>query len=99
MKTLRRRFLALLAALPILLGLLVPAAAMPCAGGGGRMSCDVCLMGILPGAPACASVTAAMPAPEPVHARSPLAETPAWFADLVIRPYSFHPAPDFPPPR
>lgn len=66
---LRRRILALLAALPILLGLLVPAAAMPCAGGDrGAMSCDVCLVGILPGAPACASMSQAVPAPDPAAA-------------------------------
>jgi hypothetical protein len=51
-KTLRLRILALLGARPILLGLLVPAAAMLCAGGeGAPLSCD----GILPGAPACVS--------------------------------------------
>jgi hypothetical protein len=94
------RILALLGALPILLGLLVPAAATPCAGGAGvPMSCDVCLVGILPGAPACASASPAVPVPGPVAARSAPAETQAWFADLVIRPYGFHPSPDFPPPR
>ena len=97
---LRRRIVALLGALPILLGLLVPAAAMPCAGGErGAMSCDVCLVGILPGAPACASMSQAVPAPDPAAARAPLAEVRAWFAELVIRPYGFHPSPDFPPPR
>ena len=46
LKTLRLRILALLGARPILPGLLVPAAAMPCAGGeGAPMSCD----GISPG--------------------------------------------------
>jgi hypothetical protein len=99
-KTLRLRVLALLGALPILLGLLVPAVALPCAvGNGGPMSCDVCLVGILPGAPACASASQAVAAPEPLAARSVAAETQAWFADLVIRSYGFHPAPDFPPPR
>jgi hypothetical protein len=99
-KTLRLRILALLGALPILLGLLVPAAAMPCAGGEGiPMSCDVCLVGVLPGAPACAGTSQAVPVPGPVAARSAPAEAQAWFADLVIRPYGFHPSPDFPPPR
>ena len=100
MKSRRLRILALLGALPILLGLLVPAAAMPCAGSEGvPMSCDVCLVGILPGAPACASASQAVPPPGAVAVRSAPAETQAWFADLVIRPYGFHPSPDFPPPR
>ena len=101
MKTLRRRVLALLAALPILLGLLVPAAAMPCAGGEGGvpMSCDVCLVGVLPGTPACASTAQAVPASDPAIGRSLQAESLAWFADLVVRRYGLHPAPDFPPPR
>jgi hypothetical protein len=63
------------------------------------MSCDVCLVGILPGAPACASASQAVPAPDPTAARSARAETQAWFADLAIRPCGFHPSPDFPPPR
>jgi hypothetical protein len=99
-KPLRRRLLAFLGAIPILLGLLVPAAAMPCAGGDGApMSCDACLVGILPGAVACASLSQAVPAPEPIGARSPRTDVQAWFADLVIRPYGFHPVPEAPPPR
>ena len=98
MKTLRRRILALLAALPILLGLLVPAAAMPCADGGAPMSCDVCL-GVLPGIPACANSAQAVPATGLAAARTALVESPAWFSGLVIRPYGFHPLPDSPPPR
>ena len=97
---LRRRILALLGAVPILLGLLVPAAAMPCAGGDrSAMSCDVCLVGILPGTPACANMSKTAPAPDLAATRAPLAEARAWFGDLVIRPYGFHPSPDFPPPR
>lgn len=102
MKPLRHRILALFAAIPILLGLMAPAAAMPCAGGDGPivpMSCDVCLVGIVPGAAACASLSQAVPAHVSAAARSPLAESRVWFADLVIRPYGFHPAPDLPPPR
>ena len=100
MKSLRLRIPALLGALSILLGLTVPAAAMPCAGGESvPMSCDVCLVGILPGAPACASSSQAVPPPGAVGTRPAPAETQAWFADLVIRPYGLHPSPDFPPPR
>ena len=63
------------------------------------MSCDVCLVGILPGTPACASTSQAVPVPAPVAVRPTPAETQAWFADLVIRPYGFHPSPEIPPPR
>ena len=99
-KPLRRRILALLAAIPILLGLLVPAAAMPCAGGDGAapMSCDVCL-GIMPGAPACASLVQAAPTPDPAAASFGMAETQAWFADPTLRAYGLDPSPDLPPPR
>ena len=99
MKTIRRRILALLGALAILLGLLVPAVALPCAGGDGApMSCDVCLVGILPGTPVCASACQAVPAPEPTAAAAP-GEMQAWFADQAVRAYGFDPAPDSPPPR
>ena len=100
MKTLRLRILALLGALPILLGLLVPAVALPCAGGeGASMSCDVCLVGILPGAPVCAGACQAVPAPEPAAASSRPGETLAWFADRAVRAYGLDPSPDLPPPR
>ena len=100
MKVHRFRILARPGALFILLGLMVPAAAVPCADGeGAPMSCDVCLVGILSGPPACASTSQAVPASGPVAARSLPAETQAWFADPVIRSYRFHPSPDFPPPR
>ena len=98
MKQLRFRILALLAALPILLGLLVPAVALPCAGGN-PMSCDVCLVGILPGTPVCASACQAVPAAEPAVGTSSLVETQAWFADPAVRAYGFDPSPDSPPPR
>jgi hypothetical protein len=103
MKRLRFRILAPFAALPILLGLLllgllVPAVALPCAGGD-PMSCDVCLVGILPGTPVCASACQAVPAPEAAVGTSSPGGTLAWFVDFVIRPYGFHPSPDFPPPR
>ncbi len=100
MKTLRRRILALLGALPILLGLLVPAVALPCAGGeAAPMSCDVCLVGILPGPPVCASACQAVPAPEPVAAAAAAGNGQAWFPDPAVRAYGFDPAPESPPPR
>ena len=54
MKTLRLQLLALLGVLAILVGTLLPATAMPCADGA-AMSCDVCLDGVLSGAPVCAA--------------------------------------------
>ena len=100
MKTPWLRILALLGALSVLLGLLVPAAAMPCAGGeGAPMSCDVCLVGILPGAPVCASACQAVPAPDPAAATASRGETRAWFVDHPVRAYGFDPSPDSPPPR
>jgi len=99
-KPLHRRILALLGALVILLGLLVPAAALPSAGGeGSAMSCDVCLVGTIPGAPACASACQAVPAPEPAAAPSSPGEPRAWFANHAVRAYGFDPSPDSPPPR
>jgi hypothetical protein len=99
-KPLRRRILALLGAVAILLGLLVPAAALPCAGGeGSAMSCDVCLVGTLPGAPVCASACPAVPAPEPAAAVSSPGEPRAWFANPAARAYGLDPSPDSPPPR
>jgi hypothetical protein len=98
-KPLRHRVLPLLGALAILLGLLVPAAAMPCAAGDGApMSCDLCL-GVLPGTLACASTSQAVAAPDPTAARASLTQTRVRFDDFAVRPYGFHPAPDFPPPR
>ena len=100
MKTLRLRILVLLGALSVLFGLLVPAVAMPCAGGkGAPMSCDVCLVSILPGTPVCASACQVVPAPDPAAASSVLGETRAWFADHAVRAYGFDPLPDSPPPR
>jgi hypothetical protein len=97
---LRRRILALLGAISILVGLLVPAVALPCAGGeGAPMSCDVCLVGVLPGTPVCASGCQAVPAPEPVTAISSWGEAQVWFADHAVRAYGFDPSPDSPPPR
>jgi hypothetical protein len=99
-KSCRLRILALLGALAILLGLMVSAVAVPCSDGAGApMSCDVCLVGVLPGGPVCTSTSQAVPASSPVAGRSAPAETQAWFADPVIHPYRFHPSPDFPPPR
>jgi len=97
-KRLRFRILALFAALPILLGLLVPAVALPCAGGD-PMSCDVCLVGILPGTPVCASARQAVPAAEPAVGTSLPGEMLAWFADPAVRADRFDPSPDSPPPR
>ena len=100
MKTLRLRILALLGALPILLGLLAPAVALPCdAGDGGPMSCDVCLVGILPGTPVCASACQAVAAAEPVVGTYWPGEAQVWFADPAVRAYGFDPSPDSPPPR
>jgi hypothetical protein len=99
-KSLRFRILALLGALSVLLGLMMPAVAVPCAGGeGAPMSCDVCLMGVLPGGPVCTSACQAVPASEPAAACSSPGETRAWFADGAARAYGFDPLPDSPPPR
>jgi hypothetical protein len=63
------------------------------------MSCDVCLVGILPGAPVCAGACQALPAAERAATVNSLTETQVWFADRAIRAYGFDPAPDSPPPR
>ena len=97
MKSLRLQFLALLGVLAILVGSLMPATAVPCAEGA-AMSCDVCLDGVLSGAPVCAAagqaVTASIPASRPARF-----ELPAWFGAPAIRPYGFDRQPDSPPPR
>lgn len=102
-KRLRSRLLALLSALPIVLGLLLSAVATPCAAapvaGDPAMSCDMCVVGILPGAIACAAACQTLPA-DPSHWVPPrLGETSAWFGLQSHRLLGMEISPDLPPPR
>jgi hypothetical protein len=97
MRSLRFPLLALLGAVALVVGSLLPAAAAPC-DKGPAMSCDVCLGGILFGAPACAAAGQAVAATGPA-ALSARHASRAWFGAPVVRPYGFDRRPDLPPPR
>ena len=97
MKSLRLQLLALLGVLAILVGTLLPATAMPCAASA-AMSCDVCLDGVLSGAPVCAAAGQAVTASNPASGPARL-ESPAWFGVPSVRPHGVDRQPESPPPR
>lgn len=105
MERLRTRLFGLLAALPILIGLLVPSLAFGCAPSGGSdggMSgavCECCPKGLPAASGACATLCQVGPS---AHAptnppRDGIAS--AWLTDLAHHPEGIDTIPDAPPPR
>jgi hypothetical protein len=103
MARVRSNLLAIIGAFLLVLGLLAPAMAEPCAAGPGAScsmaSCDLCLPGALPEAAGCAAAISAVPALVAVGVGRTLIAAAACFHDEAARLDGMGLRPDAPPPR